>query len=89
MMEESIRYKIGMAVVFSLLYVGTYRLFQSMGIYQELISFDPWLFYPPAFLRCLWLDFVASILGWILPELQSSLLSVQSADLLRSIWREG
>lgn len=51
MMEESIRYKVGMAVVFSLLYVGTYRLFQSMGIYQELISFDPWLFYPPAFLR--------------------------------------
>ena len=51
MIEESIRYKVGMAVVFSLLYVGTYRLFQSMGIYQELISFDPWLFYPPAFLR--------------------------------------
>lgn len=51
MMEESIRSKVGMAVVFLLLYVGTYRLFQSMGIYQELISFDPWLFYPPAFLR--------------------------------------
>ena len=50
-MEESIRYKVLMAVVFSLLYVGTYRLFQGMGIYHELISFNPWLFYPAAFLR--------------------------------------
>lgn len=49
--EESIRYKVGMAIVFSLLYAATYRLFQSMGVYHELISFNPWLFYPPAFLR--------------------------------------
>ena len=50
-MEESIRYKVLMAVVFSLLYAVTYRLFQGMGIYHELISFNPWLFYPAAFLR--------------------------------------
>lgn len=49
--EESIRYKVGMAIVFSLLYAATYRLFQSIGVYHELISFNPWLFYPPAFLR--------------------------------------
>jgi hypothetical protein len=49
--EESIRYKAGMAIVFSLLYAATYRLFQGMGIYHDLISFNPWLFYPPAFLR--------------------------------------
>lgn len=51
MMEESIRYKVGMAVVFSLLFMGTCRFFYSLGIYNELISFNPWLFYPAAFLR--------------------------------------
>lgn len=50
-MQESLRYKAGMAVLFSLLYAATYRLFQGVGIYHELISFNPWLFYPPAFLR--------------------------------------
>lgn len=49
--QETIRYKAGMAVLVSLLYAATYRLFQGMGIYHELISFNPWLFYPPAFLR--------------------------------------
>jgi hypothetical protein len=51
MTEESVRYKALMAVIFSLLYAGTYRFFQSLGVYNELISFNPWLFYPPAFLR--------------------------------------
>jgi len=50
-MESGIQNKALLAVLFSLLYAGTYRLFQGMGIYHELISFNPWLFYPPAFLR--------------------------------------
>lgn len=50
-LEESILYKALMALGFSLFYAATYRLFQSFGIYHELISFNPWLFYPPAFLR--------------------------------------
>lgn len=49
--QETIQHKVGMAILFSLLYATTYRLFQGMGIYHELISFNPWLFYPPAFLR--------------------------------------
>lgn len=46
-----IRNQIFGAVIFSLLYAGTYRLFQGLGIYHELIAFNPWLFYPAAFLR--------------------------------------
>jgi len=50
-MESGIQNKALLTILFSLLYAGTYRLFQGMGIYHELISFNPWLFYPPAFLR--------------------------------------
>lgn len=50
-MESGIQNKALLTILFSLLYSGTYRLFQGMGIYHELISFNPWLFYPPAFLR--------------------------------------
>ena len=50
-MESGIQNKALLTILFSLLYAGTYRLFQGMGIYHELISFNPWLFYPPAFQR--------------------------------------
>lgn len=50
-MESGIQNKALLTILFSLLYAGTYRLFQGMGIYHELISFNPWLFYPLAFLR--------------------------------------
>lgn len=50
-MTDNLQSKVLQAVIFSLLYAGTYRLFQAVGVYHELISFNPWLFYPPAFLR--------------------------------------
>lgn len=49
--ESNVQSKVLLAVLFSLLYAATYRLFQGIGVYHELISFNPWLFYPPAFLR--------------------------------------
>lgn len=55
-----------LAIAFSILYAGTYRLFHSSGLYHHLISFNPWLFYPPAFLRLaafLVIDF------WAIPAL--------------------
>lgn len=65
-MESSNQNKLVLAVVFSLLYAGTYRLFQGMGVYHELISFNPWLFYPAAFLRLAGFLVVGY---WIIPAL--------------------
>ncbi|MEN9717759.1 MAG: hypothetical protein RIQ99_637 [Pseudomonadota bacterium] len=55
-----------LAIAISILYAGIYRLFQSSGLYHHLISFNPWLFYPPAFVRLaafLLIDF------WAIPAL--------------------
>lgn len=40
-----------LALIFATFYAGIYRLTQSSGLYHSLIDFDPWLFYPPAFIR--------------------------------------
>lgn len=40
-----------LALVFATFYAGIYRLTQSSGLYHSLIDFNPWLFYPPAFIR--------------------------------------
>lgn len=39
------------SIVLALLYVAVYRFFQRLGVYQGLIAFNPWLFYPPAFIK--------------------------------------
>lgn len=49
-MRESNLNKALLAVAFAFLYVVILKLTYRTGVYQ-LLDFDPWLFFPPAFLR--------------------------------------
>ncbi len=52
------------SIALALLYVAVYRFFQGLGVYQDLIAFNPWLFYPPAFIKL----FAFLLVGyWALP----------------------